>query len=193
MFCYKCGAQIEDSNIFCTQCGTKLNDIPTNNTNQVVETTHKNKVVKIVVIVFIVLIIAIVGISIHASNVSYLTVDDVKNGVLYGYENETIGEAFEDYFYDCSWNSFVVNGDDDLIDVVEFTGYIYDYNYEKSKVLIQFVHDYSIDDDIDEFEIYCLKINDEYFDEYETGIIIDCIYTDEDCSFMYEDIFTDFE
>lgn len=179
MFCYKCGAQVEDNTIFCTQCGTKLNDISTSNTHQVVETTHKNKIIKIVVIVFIVLVIALVGILIYANSVSYLTVDDVKNGVLYGYEDETIGEAFEDYFYDYSWNSFVSNDDGNLVDVVEFKGYIYDYNYEKYKVLIQFVHDYSTDDDIDEFEVYCLRIDNEYFDKYDIGIIIDCIYTDE--------------
>lgn len=190
MFCYKCGAQIEDSNIFCTQCGTKLNDIPTNNTNQVVETTHKNKVIKIVVIVFIVLIIAIVGIFIYASNVSYLTVDDVRNGILYDYPDETIGEAFEDYFYNCSWDSFIVKDGDNSIDVVEFTGYIYDCNYNMSKVLVQFIHDNSIDT-ANDFEIYCIKIGDDYFDYY--GDILSTIYIDGDCSFMHRNIFTDFE
>lgn len=122
---------------------------------------------------------------------SSFTIYDVKNGVLHGYGDETIGEAFEDYFYDCSWDSYILRDGNNSIDMVEFTGYIYDCKYDWVKVLVQFEYDGS-DDTANDINIYCIKIGDECFNDHP-GDILSTVYSDGDCSYMHRGIFTDFE
>ena len=99
------------------------------------------------------------------------------------YTNKTVGEAFENYFYDYSWDSFVADNDD-MIDVVEFVG----YTDENIKVTIQFSHNYSSnnnDYNYDEMEVSYVGIDEQDFTAYQDEVL-DCIYYDESIYLLFE-------
>lgn len=184
MFCKNCGKEIAENVRFCSGCGSEVNvtAVPGNSmntSNQVSSASPKKKSkLKIVLIIVLVIVLLIVGILIYAGTHSFLKVDDVKDGVLYGYENETIGDALERYFTDCSWESFVADTDD-AIDVVEFVG----YDAYGQKFKMQFIHDYDNEElESDEFVVYGCWLDGEAFSQDEQDYLIYCIYNDMDWS-----------
>lgn len=184
MFCKKCGSEIKNGAKFCGKCGTEINihevnTVSVNNKsheNNIVNAIKNNNKVKNILIIVAVIVVIIIGYIIYTVTHSSLSVNDVRDGILYGYKSETIGEALEDYFSDCSWDSFVADSDE-TIDVVEFVG----YDASGRKFKMQFIHNYSDDNaDIDEFEIYGCWIDGDVLGENEQSQLIYCIYNDMD-------------
>lgn len=205
-YCPSCGKTVDTNAAFCKECGASLrlsagsmetnHDMP----NQAFSNASSNgttqrmyggmptqamakkksawKIVLIVVGAVAVLLVAIfIFLAVIGSKVSFLTVDDVKESRLLGYEWETVEDALEDYFEDCSWDSYVDDTGDYIIDIVEFTGYdAYD-----QKVVIHFSYSYEEMDWSDETEyvVSDIWVDDVPLSSAEQDAMIYSIYADQ--------------
>jgi len=186
LYCQNCGAINDDNSRFWAECGNPINNVsaPYNNYNnanysnnnqanvnnqQVSKPANakKNKtgliILIVVIAVFGFLAATVVGLVIlfHFVLGGDLSVSDVKNSKLYGYSSEvTIGEAFDDYFDDGSWDSYTI--DDGTVSVVDYTAEVETYDDEEIEFTISFVHDE--DDEDGEFSLQSIRI-----ENYETG------------------------
>ncbi|MBQ3151351.1 MAG: zinc-ribbon domain-containing protein [Clostridia bacterium] len=126
MNCQKCGKEVSSTTKFCDACGAevtssdgkkkrvKFKDLP-----------KKQKITRIVVgCVFLILAAVLIfgdalGAVSRVGDESNAYIDVVKEGALYDYPDQAIGKAFEDFFSDPEWKSFM--SDDERI-IVEFNG-----------------------------------------------------------------------
>lgn len=131
--------------------------------------SSRNKKILTGCLAVVVLIVVFIGTTIVISSFigSSLSVDDVKKSQLDGYDNITIGKAFDNYFENESWEEFQ---SDSGMNIVEFQG---DCQYAPGEispldihVTVQFVQDPDIDEDY--FYIYgmWLDVTDENANEY---------------------------
>lgn len=108
----------------------------------------------------------IVAVILFASSPDYVPV--VKDGKLKNYPDKTVGEAFEAFFEEPSWESFEAeNGKQ----AVNFNGKC-EYMGEKVNCLVQFI----IDDDGESFELYAVEINGDPISEIEILAMLEAIY-----------------
>lgn len=123
-----------------------------------------SKIAHILLPVAVIAIIAVVCIFVFSPNY----VDVVKEGKLEAYPDKTVGEAFEAFFEDPSWESFEAeNGKQ----AVNFKGEC-EYMGENVKCLVQFI----IDDDGENFELYTVEVNGEPISEIEILGMLEAIY-----------------
>lgn len=108
----------------------------------------------------------VIGVILFLSHEDDKFIDSVKNGYLTGYEDEVVGEAFERFFSDTSWEYFE---SEDGTDVVEFEGK-YMKNDRTRKVKIQFVVEG------DEFYIGYMEINGQSQDDFQLFTLLEAIY-----------------
>ena len=180
MVCKKCGNQVKEGAKFCNNCGYDLSNeqfdtnvgdenvqsitLKKEDTNQdngqynsnlnQQDQHHKKKTLKIILGV-IVTIAIIVGLAALGSSGDYSEeVRSVKNGYFQNYSAAdgypSVGEAFENYFGDTSWEAFT--SDDDM-DIVEFNGTFMYYDDETDCCLqFQTYEDGS-------FDIYAVEFN----------------------------------
>lgn len=189
MYCKNCGMENGKNARFCKECGAEFNSIMTPKTIQPNDVTSnaagslnvcsfpkKKSPIKIIAIVGGILVAVIILASWLFG--PELSVSDVKDGELIGYPSDNIGDAFEDYFSRCSWDSFTAD-EDDSVSVVEFTGYIETEDGDRVKVAVQFTHD-SDSDDEDDFEIRTVKLTsggkNTYLSDYELDDMLSAIY-----------------
>ena len=172
MNCTKCGNKIQDGAKFCNVCGERINvenhqnnedqnNQPNVNLNKdeanvkegkvAPPPAKKNKTLKVVIGVIVVLIAAI-GIASLAGESE--EVSCVKNGYFEAYPSESgypsIGEAFDDYFSDPSWESFT---SEEGMEIVQFDGG-FTYYDDDTDCSLQF----QVYDD-GSFEIYAVEFN----------------------------------
>lgn len=93
-------------------------------------------------------------------------IDSVKNGYLTAYEDEEIGDAFERFFSDTSWEYFE---SEDGTDVVEFKGE-YEKNGSTKKVRIQF----GVEGE--DLHIGYFEINGQAQDDFQLFTLLEAIY-----------------
>lgn len=177
-FCSKCGTSQQIGNTNPSSVG----NIPpqTNNTQQIPLFTQpigsstvstmppkNNKKLHLIIgiaagviaLVIIVLVIALAGASGDTSSkADTFSVESVKESYIEGYSSMTVGEAFEDTFFDTSWDY-----DDNY---VEFTGSFYADSGDEIMLDIIFEHDAS--DKSDPLN-YTISADDSTLLDLETG------------------------
>ena len=131
---------------------------------------QKKKTSKIIIGI-IVTIAIIVGLSALASGGDYSSkVSSVKNGYFQAYSSDdgypTVGDAFENYFGDTSWEAFT--SDDDM-DIVEFNGTFMYYN-DETDCCLQFQ---TYEDGT--FDIYAVEFNGIPQDKLTISVLLDDI------------------
>jgi hypothetical protein len=97
-------------------------------------------------------------------------IDIVKEGTFYDYPDEYVGDAFDDFFANPSWEYFVSENDEDI---VEFTGEA-EYMGESVDICIQF----QVDPDTEEFEVIWSDINEYEMSLLEYNDLIDTVYSE---------------
>lgn len=127
MTCTKCGKELTDGTNICTACGAE-NGTKTDGKKKRVkfkDLSKKQKITRIIigcvcllVAAFFIFGDALTGAQ-NAGDSEDVYVMAVKSGALYDYPDETIGDAFNDFFSDPEWKSFV---SDDGRTIVEFNG-----------------------------------------------------------------------
>lgn len=196
MFCKNCGRQLEDHAKFCDECGSMTEQTNTqestyvqssaSGTNPVQQgagqtgifpqkTKKKTGIVIGAIIAAIALILVVVFFVLGSSP---LSIDDVKEGHLLGYPSKNIGEAFEGYFNNCTWDAFQA-ADDDAVSVVQVAGYTSTSDGDQVKVLVQFTHDADLDEE-NAFNIYIVELTSKsqstYLDDDELEDMLDAVY-----------------
>lgn len=188
MYCPNCGADNNNVDKYCCECGAQLWNRTTSSVNQepVLQSNapgsldrypYPNRKKKIIIVTAI--IAAVILFFVWALSPD-LSVRDVKKGKLNGYQSKTVGDAFENYFDNCSWDAFTAE-DDDSISVVEFIGYTDSYSDGRIKVLVQFTQN-SVYDEDDEFRIYTAQLSSSstgeltYLNDYELNDMLDAVY-----------------
>ena len=201
MFCPKCGNSLEDTAAFCDRCGAKTGSTQTSievqpiNSHVQPQGTAKNnskfKLWMIPVIFVVVSSVLVVAIPIINSKLNQskmrLSVEDVKSSHLeveWGYDTpefqeQTIGEAFENYFFNTSWDSFELESveSNDKVYIVEFKGNFYYPVYAESPyggpetkyittATVQFVSDSNNDEGEFSISSIRLKVVDDSADEW---------------------------
>ena len=132
MFCKKCGNQIAENQKFCASCGAVIEMQETNNSAET-KFTEKNKSKKKIVIIGVVVAVVVFFFFVFGSGDA---VSDLKDSTLPAYsEDITIGEAFENFFFDPSWSSYESEG----MDVVVFNGYVEEESGDEIKVTIEMI------------------------------------------------------
>lgn len=91
----------------------------------------------------------------------------VKNGYFENHSDKSVGEAFNDFFGDPTWQHFKAETGEQ---VVEFTGYMM-YQETKVKARLQFI----VKDD-DTFEIGALSFNDVPQKELIKGQVLSAVF-----------------
>ena len=188
MYCGKCGERIADETAFCKYCGVRINDsnVPpfheseysTENANASyayhpndsfnyqssgMSTVHSSNSKK----KFIGIVLAcIIGIIIFLGWRYYGPIFSVKNGAFYNYPDQTVGDAFQEFFSEPEWSTFHESGDT----YVKFTGGCL-LNDEDVRVRILFILDG------DEYSIEYYKVgNKKVTDAYAIEALLDAIY-----------------
>lgn len=152
-FCVKCGARLEDEDIYCYQCGAKQQAPDYQGNSSMYGGYHHasqtnkskdNKYIAVGIIMTIAVWLVLGGLFLligffgleEESSEKYINF--VKEGTSDTYPDITYEDAFEAYFSHPKWNYF--NSDEDE-DVVEFTGKC---KYEEKTVTasVQFTLDY---------------------------------------------------
>ena len=124
LFCPNCGNQTENTDAFCDKCGCCLaeqgNSHSISYANQVSNIVSKSSKTKrrwIIPLSVITVIVVIAAIAILLFPKPPLSVNEVKNSQLNGYNHISIGKSFERYFDSTSWESFE---SEEGLGVVEF-------------------------------------------------------------------------
>lgn len=92
----------------------------------------------------------------------------VKDGNFFDYPDQLVGDAFEDFFSNPSWEYFLSEDDEHI---VEFNGQA-EYMGEEVNVCIQF----QINPDTDEFEVVWSDINEYEMSDVEYLDLIDTVF-----------------
>jgi len=174
MFCKQCGKEVPDGVKFCTSCGAEVNGANTESTPPPVQNAAGSSgqkmsnqsgnmkkgliVIAIGVIVAVVLLFIIIGGS--------DPVNMVKDGTFNAYPEQTIGEAFSEFFSNPKWVSYEMGGET----YVKFTGGC-TWGGEMTSAKIVFLIDG------ENFNIDTFKIGDMNFTNvYEIESMLDTIY-----------------
>lgn len=156
MNCKNCGKELQINETVCSACGTAV-------------TAQKNNgKKKIIGIVIGCVLAAVVAVVVLTGLFSTDYVELVKTGTLKSYPDETIGEAFEDFFSDGEWESF----ESKKGMVVQFTGGC-TYADEDVECVVQFLID---EDDEEEFELYTVEVEGEPISELEILGMLEAVY-----------------
>ncbi len=137
----------------------------TENQNSVAPKKSK-KILTIVLSVVAVAVIAVICVSVFSTD--YVSV--VKDGALNAYPDVTVGETFEKFFAEPSWETFEAESGERI---VEFKG-VCEYYGEDADCTIQF----EIEDDDETFEIYTIELDGEPLSEIEIAAMIEVIYSE---------------
>lgn len=116
--CKKCGAEVPEGAKKCEVCGEKVKikfkDLP-----------KKQKIIRIVIACVCFLIAGVlmvsdgIGGASRTGSESGPYIEMVKSGTMQAFPEPTVGEAFEAFFSDTEWETFV---SDEGLNVVEFSG-----------------------------------------------------------------------
>ena len=96
--------------------------------------------------------------------------DIVQEGSMYYFPDETVEEAFNDFFVDPEWKTFI---SEDGERIVEFNGEC-TYGDEAANCCIQF----TVDEDEGEFEITYIDIDGEQFTGSDVNDILEIIFSE---------------
>lgn len=162
MYCNKCGNEIKEGAKFCNSCGSHVNNTSADMISQNMQSDAETKPVKKSsgykkFLIGTLVVIALIFVWAFADFGS-LSVSDVKKSQLNGYDNLTIGKAFDEYFDDTSWEAFKTESG---IAVVEFQG-TFDYKGPTSetyasRATVQFAQDPDVSTDY--FYVHSIKID----------------------------------
>ena len=108
----------------------------------------------------------IIAIVVSVSSSDYVSI--VKDGNFYDYPDKTVGEAFESFFADPSWEYFEST---DGKDIVEFNGKC-EYYGEEVKCAIQF----EVNSDDGTFEVYAAKLDGDLLTQIEINALLAVIF-----------------
>lgn len=173
MICKNCSKEISNGLMTCPECGAAQSTAPAAKTSKGILDGYKNfgslstlgKVLHIAVPVLAVVIV----IAILAAVFSTDYVEVVQDGMLYNIsDDETIGEAFEDFFDEPEWDTFE---SDKGKRIVEFNG-VCEYYGDEADVCIQF----EVDEDGEEFEVTYIDIDGESLNDWEIVEVLEAIY-----------------
>lgn len=147
-FCINCGDKLPIGAKFCSKCGAKVDF--SDPENKEIGNIHQkncdgiNKGVKQIsikkIVLFVVIIACVVGLFLYktkSNKDSYIAI--VKEGRLQAYSEITIGEAFENFFEESSWDYFEgeTAQSKKKSDIVEFRGKCI-YTGEEKEIQFQF-------------------------------------------------------
>lgn len=165
MHCKNCGKELQADMVACSACGTPVSP----------KKSKKKSVIGIVVgcVCLIIAAVLIFGDALSASEKAGgedKYVELVQEGSLYYFPDETIEEAFNDFFADPEWKSFVSEDGDRI---VEFNGGC-EYYGEDENFCMQF----EVDAEAEEFEIIYVDIAGESFGYEDLDEILDAIFSE---------------
>ena len=165
MKCKNCGKELQDNMTVCDACAAPVSQ----------KKDNKKKIIGIVVgcvCLLIAAVLILVGIfsAIGKAGGSDEYVDMVQEGSLYYFPDETVEEAFDNFFADPEWESFVSEDGDRI---VEFNGTC-EYYGEDENLCMQF----TVDEETGEFEITYVDIAGESFGYDDLEYILDTIFAD---------------
>ena len=165
MKCKNCGKELQPGMNVCDACATPVSQ----------KKDNKKKIISIVVgcVCLIIAAVLIFGEAFSASEKTGGTdkyVEIVQEGSLYYFPDETVEEAFDDFFADPEWKSFVSEDGDRI---VEFNGTC-EYYGEDENLCMQF----TVDEDTSEFEITYVDIAGESFGIEDLEYILDTIFSE---------------
>lgn len=166
MFCHKCGTQVVDGASFCPKCGEKMvsqeadvkqgQGVGANETREEIAPPPSrrsggilgSRLFRRLAIVVVVMIIAAIFNSFKEDK--YIKM--VKEGSLTAYPQTTVGEAFDNFIGDASWESGESEAGERFVNV---KGKIM-YMDKKVDILIQFM----VDEKNETFEYHACEMND---------------------------------
>lgn len=170
MNCKNCGKELQNDVKVCDACGTAVAE----------KKDSKKKIISIAVgcvclVIAAVLIFSDAFTAGEKSGDEKLTTEDeyvemVQEGSLYYFPDETIEDAFNEFFGEPEWKSFV---SEDGNRIVEFNGEC-EYDGESENLCMQF----EVDEETGEFEIIYVDIAGESFEYDELSDILDVIFAE---------------
>lgn len=165
MKCKNCGKELQSNMTVCDACSAPVSQ----------KKDNKKKIIGIVVgcVCLVVAAVLILSGALSAGEKaggSDKYVDMVQEGSLYYFPDETVEEAFDDFFADPEWKSFVSEDDDRI---VEFNGTC-EYYGKDENLCMQF----TVDEETGEFEITYVDIAGESFGDEDLEYILDTIFSD---------------
>lgn len=143
MYCESCGSKLGEHIKYCENCGESINNLTDTKSNLLdkVDISFQRKGVSISRVKMIFSVVGIAFIAFIFLSIFGFTDNEyvrmVKNGSLSGYPNVKVGQAFEEYFANTTWEYFESTEGED---VVEFNGKCL-FLDEKVEVTMQFIVD----------------------------------------------------
>lgn len=131
MVCSYCGNELSANSIYCTNCGKKVG-------RTTVRQKRSSPLRYLLILVPIIFVILLLSVLFNENKF----VKVVKDGYFEGYPNISVGDAFEEFFYDPEWSYTDLEGKSDsgIKHSVEFEGSCY-INDVQTKVTMWFVVD----------------------------------------------------
>lgn len=175
MICKKCSKEISDGLATCPECGAAQTAATPEKLPQKILNSYKNfgslstvgKVIHIAVPAVILILVIVILVSIFKTDY----VEIVQDGMLTNIsDDETVGEAFEDFFDEPEWDTFE---SDKGKRIVEFNG-ICEFYGDEADVCIQF----EVDEDKEEFEVTYISIDGDSLNDFEIVGVLEAIYED---------------
>ena len=179
MFCRNCGETLREDAKFCPKCGGVCEGsvqsappganvygnapLPVQNVGVPAQSKQK-KIVPVILAVLGIIVAVVFFLSLLGGGDP---VDKVKGGTLNAYSEQTVGEAFDGFFFDPEWDSY----EDDGETYVKFTGEA-EYFGEEVEVKIVFV----LNEDSEQFKIDSAKVDGVEMSYYEREMLLDAIY-----------------
>ncbi|WP_047983624.1 hypothetical protein [Ornithinibacillus californiensis] len=121
-----------------------------------------------------ILVLAIIAIfalsacgSVSSGGNDYISI--VQDGAFFDYPDTFVGDAFDDFFIDPTWEYFVSEEDEHI---VEFNGEA-EYIGENVNICLQF----EVNPDTDEFEVVWADINEYEMSDADYNDLIDTIFS----------------
>lgn len=178
MFCKNCGSEVLDGVKFCVSCGAEVNGTNGENSSKDVlppaqsveenlgKDMHNHSVAKkkkpIMIAIGVIVAVVFLLILIGGSD----PVDTVKDGTFNAYPEQTVGEAFSNFFTNPKWVSYEEGGET----YVKFTGGCTLYGEMVNAKIVFLI-------DGENFSIDTCKIGDvNVTNAYEIEAILDVIY-----------------
>ncbi|MBR0348621.1 MAG: hypothetical protein IIX16_03185 [Clostridia bacterium] len=170
MKCNNCGRELQDGMTICS-CGATVAASAVGK-----DDGKKKKTISIIVgvVCLIVAAVLILGDVFEATDKvgseESEYIEMVQEGSLYFFPDETVEDAFGDFFADPEWKSFVSEDGDRI---VEFNGTC-TYDYEDANCCIQF----TVDEKTGEFEITYLDIAEDTFSGVDINEVLEIIFSE---------------